>query len=175
MKTLIATSDKNGWDFARASSALPTIVKADAWKLLTGKKFVARTTTDKVVQVQLTFPEPTKFTTGMQVSGWVKGSVADSRRAFFEKWYGNELRMIHLEHSGSFGQSVEVAAKVDLTGMDKDNLYIYRYHKTANSYSLICKPGQNPAEYWIDANGYLRFSTDKGGDFVVSENVLARK
>ena len=170
MKKLIAAADKNGWDFARASSALPTTVKAGAWKLLTGKKFVARTTIDKIVQVQLTFPEPSRLTADRKVSGYVKGSIVDSRRAFFEKWFSNKLRIVHLSHTGSFGQAVEIAAKVDLTDMDTDNLYFYSYDKSANSYKRIEKPA-----YWIDKNGYLHFTTGLAGDIIVSEGPLKKR
>lgn len=169
MRRLITSANKNGWGYVRSSSGLPTTVKAEAWKLPTGK-FVARTTVDKAVQVQLTFPQPNKITTDMKVSGWVKGSIVDSRKAFFEKWYSNKLRIVHLDHTGSFGQPVEVAAKVDLTGMDTANFYFYSYDKASNSYKRIEKP-----DYWIDKSGYLHFTTELAGDIVISEGPLARK
>ena len=170
MRQLLETAKKNGWDFVRSSSSLPTTVKAEAWKLLSGYQFVARTVADNSVQVQLTFPEPNKITADMKVSGWVKGSVVDSRKAFFEKWFVSKLQVIHLEHTGSFGQPVEVAAKVDLTGMDTTNLYFYSYDKEANSYKRI----ENP-DYWIDENGYLHFTTELAGDIIVSEGMLEKR
>ena len=169
MEKLMATADKNGWDFVRSSSGLPTTVKAEAWKL-PADKFIARTVTDKAVQVQLTFPEPNKIMTDMKVSGWMKSSIVDNRKAFFEKWYVNKLRIIHLDHTGSFGQAVEIAAKVDLNGMDTKELYFYSYDKATNSYKRIEK-----AAYWIDRNGYLHFTTELAADIVVSEGALEKK
>jgi len=31
------------------------------------------------------------------------------------------------------------------------------------------------ASYWIDKNGYLRFTTELAGDIVISEGALKRK
>ena len=110
------------------------------------------------------------MTADRKVSGYVKGSIVDSRRAFFEKWCSNKLRIVHLSHTGSFGQAVEIAAKVDLTDMDTDNLYFYSYDKSANSYKRIEKPA-----YWIDKNGYLHFTTGLAGDIIVSEGPLKKR
>jgi len=167
MQRLIAAAKTNGRDFVRASSSLPTTVKAAAWKLPVGYKFVARSTVDAAVQVQLTFPEPTKLTSDMKVSGYVKGSVVDSRRAMFEKWFGNKVRVIHLEHAGSFGQTVEIAGKVDLTGVDTSSLLFYSYDKSTNSYKQIKEPN-----YWLDKSGYLHFTTEFAGDIIISEGPL---
>ena len=169
MRRLIAAADKNGRDFARASSSLPATVRGNAWQLLGEREFVARTTIDRVVQVQLTFPEPSKLTAEMKVSGFVTGAAADSRKAFFERWFRNQLRVIHFDHSGGWGQPMEVAAKVDLTGMDTAKLAFYSYDKATNRYSRI----ENPA-YWIDQHGYLHFTTELAGDIIISENALVR-
>ena len=170
MRRLIATASANGWDFVRFSSILPTTVKADAWKLLAGYKFVSRLNADNAVQAQITFPEPTKLTTDMQVSGYVSGSIVDSRRAFFERWFTNKVQIVHFEQSGAWGQPVEVAVKVDLTGMDVKNLVIYSYDKTTNSYKHVATPNA-----WVDKNGYLHFTTQLAGDIVISEDVLEKK
>lgn len=170
MKRLIAIADKNGWDFARSSCDLPTIVKGDAWELLGERNFAARTTIDNVVQVQLTFPQPGKLTTDMQVSGYVNGGVVNRPRAFFEKWYRNKLKVIHLAHTGSFGLPVEIAAKADLDGMDTANLFFYSYDNESNGYRLIEKPA-----YWIDRNGYLHFTTELAGDIIISDGKLEQK
>lgn len=169
MRKLIAAAESNGWDFTRSSSGLPTTVKAEAWALPTGR-FVARTMAGNAVQVQLTFPEPNKIVTDRKVSGWVKGSIVDNRSAIFEKWYTNQLRVLHLDHTGSFGQPVKIAAKVDLSGMDTTNLCFYSYDKASNAYKRIADPG-----YWMDKSGYLHFTTELAGDIVISAGALVRK
>jgi len=50
------------------------------------------------------------------------------------------------------------------------NLYFYSYDKKANSYKRIEKPA-----YWIDKNGYLRFTTEYAGEIIISEGALERK
>jgi len=54
--------------------------------------------------------------------------------------------------------------------MDTKNLYFYSYDKAANIYRRIEKPA-----YWIDKNRYLHFTTEYGGDIIVSDGPLERK
>ena len=74
------------------------------------------------------------------------------------------MRVIYLDQRTDWGQPVNIAARVDLTGMDTKNLHFYSYDKAANSYRRIEK-----LAYWIDTNGYLRFATGYAGDIIVSE------
>ena len=78
--------------------------------------------------------------------------------------------MIHLEQQGDFGQPVQIAALVDLSGMDTENLFFYSYNKAANTYRRIVKPA-----YRIDKNGYLHFTTEYGGEIIISEGPLTPK
>jgi len=75
-----------------------------------------------------------------------------------------------MDQAEPWGQPVEIAAKVDLTGMDTSNLCFYSYDKATNTYKRIEKPA-----YWIDKNGYLRFTTELAGNIVVSGGPLERK
>ena len=75
-----------------------------------------------------------------------------------------------MDQAEPWGQPVEIAAKVDLTGMDTKNLYFYSYDKKTNTYRRIEKPA-----YWIDKNGYLRFTTELAGDIIITEGALERK
>jgi len=59
---------------------------------------------------------------------------------------------------------------VDLSGMDTKDLCFYSHDRKTNAYKRIAAP-----KYWIDKNGYLRFSTVLAGDIVVSEGPLIRK
>jgi len=77
---------------------------------------------------------------------------------------------VSFAQQGDFSQSVEITAKVDLTGKDTSNLYFYSYDKATNTYRRI----ENPA-CWIDKNGYLRFTTKLAGDVIISEGPLERK
>ena len=135
-----------------------------------GKTPLRVQTTGSPVQVQLTIPEPGLITTDLMASGAVKGRIVENRKAFFEKWYTNKVQVVHLDHSGSYGQAVEIAAKVDLTGMDTTNLVFYSYNRTANNYNRIDTPS-----YWVDKNGYLHFTTERAGDIIISEGLLEKR
>ena len=145
-------------------------VKAGLWKLFGQSSYMHDTTADGAVQVRVQFTNPSPITTDVLLSGWVKGDAVNSIKGIFEKWFKNKVRVIHLEQQGSFGQPVQIAARVDLTGMDTENLYFYSYDKKANSYKRIEKPA-----YWIDKNGYLRFTTEYAGEIIISEGLLEKK
>ena len=104
------------------------------------------------------------------VSGYVKGDAVDNMRSIFEKWFKNKVRVIHFDQQADWDQPVNIAAKVDLASMDTKNLYFYSYDKKTNTYRRIEKPA-----YWIDKNGYLRFTTEMAGDIIISEGPLERK
>jgi hypothetical protein len=70
---------------------------------------------------------------------------------------------------GSWGQPVEVAAKLD-SALATTNLVFYSYNKAANTYTRIVKPG-----YWVDKNGYVHFTTEVAGDIIISEGALVRR
>ena len=99
-----------------------------------------------------------------------RGDAVNSIKGIFEKWFKSNIRVIHLKQQADWGQPVEVAAKLGLTGMDTANLFFYSYEKAANTYRCI----ENPA-YWIDTNRYLYFTAEYAGDIIVSEWALERK
>jgi len=114
--------------------------------------------------------DPAKSTKDLNLTASTSNGRAKSTKAFFEKWFKNKVSTINFGQQGGFGQPVEIAAKVDLTGMDTKNLYFYSYDKKTNTYRRIEKPA-----YWIDKNGYLHFDTPYAGDIIISENPLERK
>jgi len=59
------------------------------------------------------------------------------------------------------------AARIDLTGKDTDNLYVYTYDRASNTFRLIAEPNDR-----IDSNGFLWFSKDRGGS-IISDGPLA--
>ena len=75
-----------------------------------------------------------------------------------------------MDQTAPWGQPVQIAARIDLTGMDSKKLYFYSYDKKANTYRRIEKPA-----YWIDKNGYLYFETELAGDIIISEGPLDKK
>lgn len=168
-KAAALSAQSSGRGKARITHTGEIKVDAAAWAAFGGMGVDFDTVEGGAVQVRVTVKEPGRMTKEMLLSGEVKGSTVNARRAFFEKWFKNRVRIIHLEQSGSFGQAVEIAARVDLTGMDPDDLVFYSYDKTANTYRRIEKPA-----YWIDKNGYLRFTTECGGDIIISEGELQR-
>jgi len=145
-------------------------VKAGLWKLFGQSPYMHDTTADGAVQVRVQFTNPSAITTDILLSGWVKGDAVNSIKGIFEKWFKNKVRVIHLEQQGAWGQPVQIAVRVDLSGMDTENLCFYSYDKKANSYKRIEKPA-----YWIDKNGYLRFTTEYAGEIIISEGPLDKK
>lgn len=90
--------------------------------------------------------------------------------SLFEKFFSNNVATVSFEQQGSLGARLEVAAKVDLTGMDVTKLVLYSYDKATNTYRRI----ETPA-YWVDKNGYLHFTTALAGDIIISEGPLTLK
>ena len=123
----------------------------------------------KAVEVRITL-DPGKSTKGLNLSASTSNAGAKASEAMFEKWFRNNVSVVSFAQQGDFGQPVDIAAKVDLTGMDTSNLYFYSYDKATNTYRRIEKPA-----YWIDKNGYLRFTTELAGDIVITEGALERK
>ena len=146
-----------------------TGVKASVLSKQNGK-YSHDTTDGKAVQVRLTIPNPSLVKKDLLVSAYVKGSRVDNTVSSFGKWFSNEIKAINFDQQSEWGQPVEVAAKIDLKGMDTDNLVFYSYNKANNTYKRIPTP-----KYWIDNNGYLRFTTEFAGDIVVSDGVLVKK
>lgn len=169
LKAALNTMKQSGKPYALFRFSGKIKIPASILKEL-GKTPLRVQTTGSPVQVQLTIPEPGLITTDLMASGAVKGTTVNSRKAFFGKWFKNKVQVVHMDHSGSYGQTVEIAAKIDLTGMDTANLYFYSYDKTANTYKRIEK-----SAYWLDKNGYLHFATELGGDIIISEGGLQKK
>ncbi|MDL2232584.1 InlB B-repeat-containing protein [Ruminococcaceae bacterium OttesenSCG-928-L11] len=170
LTTAIAASAKDNSAYVQLQGTGTYGVNADQWSLFGTAPLRADSVSDGVIQMRLTLPEPGKMTTSALLTGAVKGAAVASVKNFFEKWYTNKLQVLHLDQSGSFQQGVQIAAKLDLTGMDISKLVFYSYDKATNTYKPI-----GASNYRIDANGYLHFTTALGGDIVISEGPLAKK
>jgi len=167
---LASEAKRENQNFVRTGYGYQYGVRGNAWDRLVNLQYQHDTMDGKSVQVRLYVNEPEKFTKDTLVSGWVKGAEVDKVRGIFEKWFSNKVRVIHFDQQTDWEQPVGVAARVDLAGMNTENLYFYSYDKKANSYRRIEKPA-----YWIDKNGYLHFDTPYAGDIVISEGPLEKK
>jgi hypothetical protein len=134
---------------------------------LAGYSYSHDTVSDKAVKVRVTFTDPELIKDDTLVSGYVSGNDVNRVRDIFKKWFGNKLAVIHFDQAGSWGQTANIAAKVDLSGMDLQNLAFYSYDKKANKYTRILSPN-----YTIDAKGYVKFDTDLAGDIIISEGLF---
>ena len=88
-------------------------------------------------------------------------------KAHFSKYFANRFAVMGFTHQGSFGTNVDVAAKLDLREMDTSKLVLYTYDAVQNRYSML-----SDQTYFIDANGYLHFTTSEGNYIIVSEGQL---
>jgi len=169
-KTLASNAKGQNQDYVRTKSTGAYGVRKAAFAALAGLKYEHDTVADGAVQVRVYINDPTKISADVLMSGYVKGSDVDYARNTFEKWFNNKVRVIHMDQTAPWGQPVQIAARIDLTGMDTKKLYFYSYDKKTNTYRRIEKPA-----YWIDKNGYLRFTTELAGDIIISEGPLERK
>lgn len=87
----------------------------------------------------------------------------------FDKYYSNMLAGVHAKQEVDYGMAVNVAVKVDLSKMDKDNLYFYSYDKVSETYKAIAD-----ADYTIDENGYVQFTTKLAGDIIITSGEIAK-
>lgn len=92
--------------------------------------------------------------------------VADTK-ARMEKHYRQPMAFVRLSQEGDLGAVCRVAAKVDLSGMDMNQLRIYAYNRQANSLRLL-----ESAEPHLDENGFLQFYTKTGGDLILTDRAF---
>lgn len=85
----------------------------------------------------------------------------------FERYFDNKVSVVHFDHEGAFGMSIDAAVKVDLTGMNTKNLLFYSYNPKTNRYTPITN-----ADAYMDENGFLHFTTNMGGDLVITDKPL---
>jgi hypothetical protein len=100
---------------------------------------------------------------GVYVDEEYVGDVQDK----FEKWYQNDIRVISLAQSDSYGMPVYISAKLNFSGMDTRNLYFYSYNPSTNKYKRLT--GTNAK---IDQNSYIQFQTESANMIIISEEEL---
>jgi len=142
-------------------------VRAAAWANLEGMRFEHDTTDVRGVQARITFQNPAEMSGDVLVSAWVQGIDVNRVQSIFESFFSNSVRVVHFDHGDQWGQTARVAARIDLTGMDVENLYFYSYNREANTFRPIAEPN-----YRIDANGFLHYNTNMGGSIIISDGPL---
>ncbi len=140
---------------ARQAGNMPLKVNADSMN-------------GNAVDVRISF-DPALATTALNLSASTVNAAARRTTEFFERFFQNDVMTVALGQQGSFGMPVEIAAKLNPT-LDVNNLTFYAYDPRTNRYTRI----ENP-EYWVDANGYVHFTTEYAGEIIISEGELERK
>jgi len=119
------------------------------------------------VMVRLVIEDPGAMRGDVLVSGRVTGDEVNRVRGMFERQFGNRVQVVQFDQRGEWGQTVRVAARVDLTGMDTGNLHFYSYDDQTNRTVRIPTPN-----YHVDASGFLHFSTPFAGSIIISDGPL---
>lgn len=102
----------------------------------------------------------------------VRTSTDEANRVekLFDEYFKNNFDVITLGQSGGFGTTLRVAAKIDLSGMTRNNLVFYSYNSANNSYKQLSN-----VNYSIDGNGYVHFNTNVGGTIIISSGTFISK
>ena len=160
-------------DFIQTGSGVRHGMRAAAWRPLdgTGLRF-EHDSTNFVgsTEVRLIVNQPELMTEDMLVSAWVAGSDVDWVRRHIDRFFRNVVQVVQFDHTGEFGQTVRVAARINLRGMLADELVFYNFDREANVLNRIAQPN-----YRIDANGFVWFDTDAGDFVVISSTPLIRR
>ena len=159
-----------GQDVVRSRHNDKHSVSAAEWAAMAGTRFEHDTLDGSSVGVRLVIGQPERIAQDTMVSAWVSGADVNRVRTSFERSFTNNMRVVHLDHSEAWGQTVRVAARVDLTGMNTQNLVFYSFNSETNTYRIIAAP-----DYRIDSNGFLRFNTDVGGSIIISDGQFVRR
>lgn len=87
----------------------------------------------------------------------------------FNKYFSNKIAVVKLDQVYSYNQAAKIAVKIDLSKLNKDNLYFYSYNSKTNSYVRVT------TDYVIDANGYVHFSTVRADSIIITDAPLTAK
>jgi len=111
--------------------------------------------------------KPSALTGPCDLSASTFSLQAARTRELFQRHFGGDFRVVSLGYQGDFARPIEVAAKLDLSGLDVENLFFYAYHPESNTYREIERP-----QHWVDSRGFLHFYTSWGGDLLVTNTRL---
>lgn len=100
---------------------------------------------------------------------YTSGEQVNSLQKLFTTYYTNTTAVIACGQKGSYGMTVRIAAKVNLSALDSGALRFYSYNQESNSVALL-----DNVAYSVQGE-YLYLTTDTGGCIVVTDSPLARK
>ena len=120
------------------------------------------------VDVRITL-NPSQATTTLNLSASTVSDAATGCTSIFEKFFSNGVMAVALGQKGSFGMSVQIAARLD-ADLDTDNLVFYSYDREANVYKKIASPN-----YSVDQNGFVHFTTTMADNIIISDGELVKK
>lgn len=169
-KDLAANAVLRGENFVSTAGLGRYSVKKEALAEIKTAFYRHDTIDGNAVGVRVTVPAPSKLTADISVSAYVKGTEVESVKLTFNKWYKNQIRIVHFDQTAPWGTAVNVAAKVDFTVAEAANLYFYSYNRAQNSFAPLS--GTN---YTTDAAGYVYFTTSAAGDIIISQGPLEKK
>ncbi|MCL2034451.1 MAG: hypothetical protein FWG94_06935 [Oscillospiraceae bacterium] len=89
------------------------------------------------------------------------GARVEALKAQLQGQFGRNAAVIRFDQTGSFGATIKVAVRVDLGNLDTDNLKFYSVSSDGTVREI-------QTTYRIDSNGFLHFSTPRGGTIVVT-------
>jgi hypothetical protein len=95
--------------------------------------------------------------------------VGSSVQKLIDKNFGQIPVVVHMNQQDILAAPVEIAVKVDLSKLDKDNLLFYAYDKENKKVIKL------NTSYRIDKNGFLHFRTDKAYDILIVDEKLTKK
>ena len=170
LAAIITAAKNNSEVFARRRSSGIAGVRAASFAALAGLEYQHDTVANNVIEARLYIKSPVLVTKDLLVSARTTGARVNSVKALFERWFSNKIVLVSFDQAGDWGQAVNVAARIDLSDMNTSNLVFYAYDSATNTYKRIAAPA-----YWIDANGYLRFTTPHAGDIIISEGALVKR
>ena len=149
--------------------AMKTIASKASAKGIAAVTHMDTVTTTGAIETRL-YVYPARATKAFSAVARLDDATVSGVRSTFGNWFKNRVAVIWLGQSDGYGMSVQVATKLNLSGMDTTKLYFYTYSSSTNSYAPIASPS-----YWIDGSGYLHFTTTVGNYVIVSEGALTSK
>ncbi len=138
----------------------------------TAKLLADSTTTDGKLTARL-YIDPEKSSgvrTDIKLGVSMEEKDIQKTSSTFEKYFDNNVSVVHFDHQGAFGMEIDAAVKVDLSKLNTQNLMFYSYNPATNRYTPITNPKAS-----IDQNGFLHFTTNLGGDLIITDKPLSRR
>ena len=113
---------------------------------------------------------PASVNNNVNVWASTTSPAAVNAERHFNRFFNNRVAVVSFGHQGSFGTEVRVAARVDLTGLDRNSLMFYSYNSSTNVATIM-----QGVTYRIDTSGFVHFYTTHGGEIVITDRPLAAR